>query len=203
MRAKLFVDFWNFQLDWNDVAGKDPQGKPRYIPWKDTFPNVVLDAAAKKLGEKLIYSGVHVYASVDPGGDASLRKFLHAMDSFPGYSVTVKERKSRASPIRCTNCKAEIETCPKCHERLRRTVEKGIDAAIITDMIQMAFDGVYDVGVLASGDADLCQAIAFIQNRIGGKKIYNLWFSGRGVSVRNACWDHINMGDTLRDLGCV
>ena len=201
MRAKIFVDFWNFQLDWNDIAGKDGKGKPIYIPWRDTFPKVIIEEVSKKHGEKLTYSGVHVYASVDPDGDASLRKFLHAMDSFPGYSVTVKERKARKGTIRCSSCQAEVESCPSCKQRLRRTVEKGIDAAIITDIIQMGYDGIYDVGVLASGDADLAQAITFIQNRIG-KQFYNLWFTGRGVSVRNACWDHVIMTELLSPLGC-
>src|SRR5260370_1264125 len=189
LRTKIFVDFWNFQLNWNDAAGAGPGGKPHKLPWKDAFPTVVLEAASKKLGEKMSYSGVHVFASVDPGGgDSGLRNFLHVMESFPGYSVVVKERKARGGKIRCNNCNTEFELCPSCNKKLRRTVEKGIDAAIITDMIQMAYDNVCDIGVLASGDADLAQAITFIQNRIG-KKIYNLWYTGHGVSARNACWD--------------
>ncbi len=27
MRARLFIDFWNFQLDWNNFAGKNPASK--------------------------------------------------------------------------------------------------------------------------------------------------------------------------------
>jgi uncharacterized LabA/DUF88 family protein len=90
--------------------------------------------------------------------------------------------------------------CPKCNQTLRRTVEKGIDVAIVTDMIQMAYDNVYDIGVIGSSDADLCQAVKFINERIG-KPIYHLWWKGRGVDLRNACWDHIEMGGLLGDLG--
>jgi len=87
-----------------------------------------------------------------------------------------------------------------CKKRLRRTVEKGIDAAIITEMVEMGFDGVYDIAVLASNDADLAQATTFIQNRIG-KHIYNLWFPGKGDTLRNACWYYLPMPRLLSDLG--
>ena len=67
-------------------------------------------------------------------------------------------------------------------------------------MVQMAFDKIYDVAVLASNDADFCQAVKFIQERIG-KRVYHLWFPGVGVSVRNVCWDHIRMEELISALG--
>lgn len=199
-RAKLFFDFWNFQLDWNRALGKDDEDKPIRIPWANEIPKVVCEAIGRKLGEKVDYAGTHVYASVDPLGDAPLRRFLHSMESFPGYTVIVKERRSKLAGVRCTKCKAEIVTCPKCNEKLRRTVEKGVDAAIITDMIQMASDNVYDIGVLGSTDADLCPAASFIFQRLG-KQIYNLWFQGRGHDLRNACFDHLKMAELFDELG--
>lgn len=199
-KLKLFVDFWNFQLDWNNLVGKTDQDEPIPIPWKNQLPRVLCEAVGKKRNEPITYAGTHVYASVDPTGDTGLRKFLHAMDSFPGYSVMVKERKARSGGIRCTKCHTRIKTCPSCQERLRRTVEKGIDAAIITDMIQMGYDDIYDVAVLASSDADLSQAVKFIGNRIG-RQVYSLWFPAVGHDLRNACWDHFPVTDLLEELG--
>ena len=199
-KLKLFIDFWNFQLDWNGLVGKTAQGEPISIPWKNQLSRVLCEAVAKKGGESVTYAGTHVYASVDPAGDSGLGKFLHAMDSFPGYCVTVKKRKPRPGGIRCTNCQTEIIQCPSCQHRLRRTVEKGIDSAIITEMIQMGFDNVYDIAVLGSNDADLCQAVTFLQNRLG-KHVYHLWFPGVGVDLRNASWDHFSIPDLLDELG--
>lgn len=200
MRTKLFFDFWNFQLHWNDFVGKAASGKPIRIPWQETLQKVVLTALREKRGENVSYAGTHVYASIDPGGDEALRRFLHRMDSFPGYSVLVKERKRATRPIRCTACNEEFEICPKCQRKLRRTVEKGVDVALLTDMIQMAYDNVYDIAVLGSSDSDLCQGVRFIQERIG-KQIYHLWYTGVGISLRNACWDHIPLSNLLDDLG--
>jgi hypothetical protein len=199
-RVKLFVDFWNFQLHWNDEVGRTPKGDPIKIPWDRVFPDVVVKAVGKKRAEAVSYAGTHVYASTDPIGDASLRRFLHAMDGFPGYAVTVKDRKPVNRPIRCTSCKKEFELCPSCKEKLCRTIEKGVDVAIVTDMIQMAYDNVYDVGVIGSNDSDLCQAMKFIQERIG-KPIYHLWYPGVGMALRNSCWDHIAMHNLFADLG--
>lgn len=198
-RAKIFVDFWNFQLHWNNVVGKTPKGDPIKIPWDKGFIAAVIGLLKSKRAEDVSYNGTHVYASVDPGGDAPLRKFLHVMDGFPGYAVSVKERKPTEKPIRCNRCKKEFELCPSCNEKLRRTVEKGVDVAIVTEMIQMAFDNIYDVGVVCSNDADLCQAIIFIQQRFG-KQIYHLHQGGVGMSVRNACWDHLKLDDLLKAL---
>lgn len=66
MRAKLFVDFWNFQLDWNHLFGKSPSGRPIQIPWESKLPQVILGEVSKKEGTTIKYDGARVYASVDP-----------------------------------------------------------------------------------------------------------------------------------------
>lgn len=201
-RVKIFVDFWNFQLDWNSLVGKTADGEPIRVPWESLFTRVLCDRVGKKANDSAKYSGTYVYASVNPATDKALRSFLHVMDSFPGYKVVVKERKARRGRIRCNNagCKHKITHCPSCSKPLKRSIEKGVDTAILTDMIQMAHDDVYDMAVLASNDADLCQAIEFIQDRLG-KHIFNLWYPGIGDSVRNVCWDHFPVPSLLADMG--
>jgi uncharacterized LabA/DUF88 family protein len=198
-RIKFFFDFWNFQLDWNKATKNSSTGTIFKIPWEDLLPKTIITQINLKRTETLTYAGTHVYGSVHPAGDTDLRRFLHAMESFPGYTVLVKERKSKRGGVRCTSCQNQITHCPTCNAVLKRTIEKGIDAAIITDMIQMAYDRVYDVGVLGSTDADLCPAVAFIFQRIG-IPIYNLWFHDGGHSLRNACYDHVKMADVINAI---
>ena len=52
--------------------------------------------------------------------------------------------------------------------------EKGVDVALVTDLIGLAWDGVYDIGVLVSGDADYTEAV---------KKLV-----GKGRSVELVSW---------------
>ena len=189
MRVKIFVDFWNFQIAWNAFHGKNNNIDPVKIPWKNTFPDVLTQV----LGKEAEYAGTHVYASVNPRTEADrrLRSYLkNVMDSFPGYKVTVKERRP-ASPIRCTNpdCRKPIIECPHCREELKRTSEKGVDAALIVDVIQMANDNIYDRAILVSADGDYVGAVDFIQSRMK-KQISHMWFQREGFALRKACWDH-------------
>jgi len=192
-------DFWNFQLDWNRQVGKDKENKPIPIPWAHHLPRVLTAAIAQKCGEPSKYAGTHVYASVDPTGDAGLRRFLHAMNSFPGYTAIVKERKASKRPTRCSGCGNEIKQCPQCKQTLRRTTEKGVDTTLAISMIQMAFDNVYDIAVLGSTDADLAPAVRFIYERTG-KPVYHLWFPTTGHDLRNACYDHFPMTSLIPEL---
>lgn len=145
--------------------------------------------------------GTHVYASVDPTREADkrLHGFLHVMDGFPGYKVLVKDRKPRSSP-RCPNetCGKRISHCPHCTEEIRGTVEKGIDTAIVVDLIQGAADETYDRAILVSGDADFVPAVEFVQR--GGMQIIHVHFRNQANELMNACWDHRFLDDLMQEL---
>lgn len=198
-RVRIFIDFWNFQLGWNEfhrAAGREP--KDARIPWDEALPRTLVERA----NPKGLYVGTHVYASIDPqsGADKRLNRFLHAMDGFPGYSVTVKERRP-ASAVKCTNekCRERIAACPVCKEPLRRTVEKGIDTALLTDLIRSAFDNTFDQAILVTEDSDFIPAVKFIQER-WTKQIVHAFFRGKSDELRNACWKHIFIDDNMTTL---
>ena len=199
MRIRIFIDFWNFQLSWNQyqyAQGKTP--KEASIPWENTLPQVLVERA----NPKGVYVGTNVYASInrDNEKDRGLNRFLHAMDGFAGYNVTVKERRP-ASPVKCNNpeCKKEISACPHCSVSLKRTVEKGIDAALLTDLIKSAFDNTFDQAILITEDSDFIPAVQFIQER-WTKQIVHVFFRGKSDELRNACWKHIFIDDFMVDL---
>jgi len=199
-RVRIFVDFWNFQINWNDFHTKNGATTPVPIPWKD-LPAYLVAEAVK--GQVAKFAGIHVYASVNSNSekDRKLKNWLdHAMSGLTGYIVDVRERKPRKT-IRCQeeNCKAQITTCPTCNKPLRGTVEKGIDAAVITDLITLAFDDNYDVAVLISGDADYAPAVEYIQKKTD-KQVVQAFFRAHGDQLRNACWDHIFFDDLMGKL---
>jgi NYN domain-containing protein len=203
LRVRIFIDFWNFQLQWNK-SHASVGSELTQIPWKD-LPSVLLAEAAR--GQAAKFAGAHVYASVDPESkkDRGLKKWLHhVLNAMPGYSVDVKERKPRGSTLHCNNenCKASVEQCPKCGGELCGTVEKGVDAAIITDLLSMAFDDNYDNAVLVSGDADYAPAVQYIQKKTD-KQIVQAFFKSHGDQLRTACWDHIFFEDLYAKLNLV
>ena len=197
MRVRILVDFWNLQIAWNRFHEAGGGGRPR-IPWFDILPNVL----TREASGKGVYRGCHVYASVDPrsSADAGLRRFLHAMQGFPGYRVTVKDRKARG-PYRCPHpaCREPVRTCPSCGGLFHRTVEKGVDTALVTDLIQAAIDDLFDIAVLVSADADFVPAVDLVQNRTS-KRVIHAHFRPQGQALRNACWSHLFLDDLMDEL---
>jgi uncharacterized LabA/DUF88 family protein len=196
-RVKIFIDFWNFQLSWNEFHTRRGSGSLVRIPWSPQLPAVLVG----RIAPDAVYAGTHVYASCNPGqmSDQKLRRFFNVMDGFTGYDVLLKERAPRG-PSRCTNpaCRELISTCPHCHETLHRTVEKGIDTALATDLIRYGLDGHYDRAVLIAADADHVPAVEFLGNR--ARQITHAWFRGQAMELRNACWEHIHFDDMMPDL---
>lgn len=195
-RVRIFIDFWNLQLGWNEFHSPD---RPR-IPWDAGLTHALVGHAAADA----IYSGCHVYASFDPQtrADAGLRRFLNnVMKGFPGYHVTVKERKPRGRfTCQHQDCRKPISTCPHCRRALRGTVEKGVDTALATDLIEAAIDDQLDMAVLVSADADFVPAVELVQRRTN-KHIVHAYFKPKGQELRNSCWSHIYIDDLMGELG--
>lgn len=195
MRVKIFIDFWNFQLAWNEYHQRKGAKEVVRIPWKPLLYQVLV----REVDPAATYAGTHVYASYDAHNpaDTGLRRFLNVMDGFPGYDVLVKERKPQSS-IRCPSCRQSIGQCPHCRQTIQRTVEKGVDTALVTDLIQIGIDGHYDRAVLIAADADHVPAVEFLGGRM--KQITHAWFKGHAHELRNACWDHLLFDDLMSQL---
>jgi hypothetical protein len=197
-RVRIFIDFWNLQIQWNRTHAKLGTVGLVQIPWKD-LPGILTAEATP--GQQVKYAGCQVYASIDEEGgkDTGLSNWLqHVLSSYPGYSVEVKKRKLKAN-VKCSECRSEIATCPKCNKPMRQTSEKGIDAAIITDLLSMAFDENYDMAILVSGDADYSPAVQFIQKKTD-KQIVQAFFKAHGDQLRTACWSHIFFEDLFAKM---
>lgn len=198
MKVMIFIDFWNFQLSWNEYHHKLGSPTRIPIPWEKLLSQVLVD----NVESGAAYSGTHVYASINPVNpiDNKLRSFLtNTMDLYPGYRVIVKERKA-AKPFRCSNdgCRKEIITCHHCSKPVSRTVEKGVDTSIAIDLFHYALDNIYDKAILISNDEDFVPAIECIQRR--GNQIIHAAFKNQGLAVKRSCWSHIDFEDIMPEL---
>jgi len=156
LRARIFVDFWNLQLSIIEHRGS------RYrLDWTQLSSLLIAQAAALLRVPMLQFDGTNVYLSYDPNTDSGrrLRNWaINVLDRFPGIRVIVKDRKAKSPPI-CPNCHQEVNTCCHCGGRMVRTVEKGIDTAIVTDMISLAWEDAWDVAILVSSDRDFIPVV--------------------------------------------
>ena len=132
--------------------------------------------------------GGHVYASINPvsDADAKLRRWLENwLNLRPGLQVAVKERTRKGNPV-CPHCHSQIAQCPACGGVMSRTKEKGVDTAIVTDMIRLAWEDAFDIAVLVSSDRDFIPAVEFLDNR--GLKIIQAGFPPVGRDLASSCW---------------
>ena len=150
LRARIFVDFWNLQLNINENKGSSYR-----LDWTKISPFLVTQSEALT-GTSLHFEETIVYLSYDPqtSHGRGLRNWaINVLDHFPGIRVIDKARKAKHPPV-CTNCHKTITHCPHCSVKLKGTVEKGIDTAIVTDMISLAWANAWDVAILISSDRD-------------------------------------------------
>ncbi len=183
--VKIFVDFWNFQLAWNDHVKPAPNSQLPYvrIDWRN-LSNILVGELPSVLGTSvaLQYKGTTVYASVDPtpgSKDEGLRNFLHnVLGQMTGVRTIVRDRRPKS------------DRCPSCSATILRKVEKGIDASIITDLFEGAINNSYDIAILVSNDSDFVPAIQTIQDRLN-KQIIHMAFRQGGDHVRTAAWGNI------------
>lgn len=63
----------------------------------------------------------------------------------------------------------------------RKPQEKGVDVALAVDIVTMAMDGQYDIGIIASTDTDLKPAIEYVYRRFNGTPWIEVmaWYSDK------------------------
>lgn len=190
--VRIFLDFWNFQLNWNDRSGK------ALIDWNALAPALVAEAAVKLSIADCQNDGMRVYASVGPS-DRKLRGWLDTyLDRQPGINVAIRQRKSKTKPIHCKYCDHEQHECPNCNRKYTKSPEKGVDSAIVTDLFSLAWEKSYDVAILVSGDADFVPAVEALQNK--GLKIVNATWKGYGHQLAKTCWASFELDSHISNL---
>jgi len=81
---------------------------------------------------------------------------------------------------------------------MRGTHEKGVDTLIVTDMIRLAWENAYDVGILASTDTDFVPVVQFLQAK--GIKIIHATFPPLGSHLTQVSWSSISIPSILEQL---
>ena len=199
VRVRIFVDFWNFQLSVNRSKGNGFR-----VDWRALGPRLVEEVRGIGLGTggatSVQFDGMHVYLSYNASSHTGrgLKNWaVNTLDRFPGVMVTAKARKRKHSP-KCPSCHQEIPTCPHCGGSTEGTVEKGVDTAIVTDMIKLAWADAYDVAVLVSSDADFIPAVQFLDSK--GVRVIQGGFPPRGVDLARTCWASLDLVTLLDDI---
>lgn len=87
-------------------------------------------------------------------------------------------------------------TLGRLEQRPAGLVEKGVDINIAVDMLRYAFDDLYDVAILVSGDGDFASAVQAVQDR--GKHVENaISKSGQSRHLRQTCDTCLTLDETM------
>jgi len=191
-RIRVFVDYWNLQLTMNErVRRTTNQQDVRFqIDWKKLSGWLAQKASEATGLANYRFDGGIIYASYNPN-TAEGRKHHGWLTTWlnrqPGVQVISYARHPKHAPT-CSTCHHSIPNCPRpeCGADLSGTVEKGVDSAIVTDMIRLAWEDSYEIAVIASSDADLVPAVQFLNQK--GRKVVQAGFPPSGVSLATACW---------------
>ena len=197
-KARIFFDFWNFQLTLNYVTPSSYRPDWRKLPaWLlQQAEGLVLSDSS----ETLHYEGSHVYISYNPQtrkGRNLNQWAATVLGRFPGFHVVSVERKAKGSPT-CPGCHQRIDECPLCEAEMTRTVEKGIDTAIVTDMITLGLEDAWHVGILVSSDRDFIPAVNYLATK--GYKVIHAGFPPHGMDLARACWGSIDIRTGLHEI---
>lgn len=200
LRLRVFVDFWNLQLTLNERVAEQngvPEARVK-IDWVQ-LPNVLIREAARILAvTDFSYDGMIVFTSYNPKTEKKYHKWAtNFLDRQPGIQVQCHERRPKRPP-RCPVCHEPIKDCPKCGVRMAGTTEKGVDTAIATAMIRLAWEQAFDVAILVSSDADLVPAVKFLDLR--GFRVIQAAFPPAGIDLSRACWGTIDIMSLRRNI---
>lgn len=100
------------------------------------------------------------------------QKSFHNLLEYNGFKVT-------ALPLRTRGITYECEKCGH-QNTLQKHMEKGVDIALVTDMLSFGIMRYYDTGIMVSGDLDYFKAIEEVQRK--GVKIEIAYFRNGGIS---------------------
>jgi uncharacterized LabA/DUF88 family protein len=190
--VRIFIDFWNLQLSIRDIDSN------YRLDWKKISPLLVSETETL-LGEQMRFVGTRVYMSYSssPGGSNLKNWSINTLDRFPGISVIGKQRQVKRPPS-CPNCHTLVKVCPHCGGNMQGTVEKGIDTAIVTDMVSLAWENAWDVAILVSSDKDFIPAVEFLNSK--GYRVVNVHFPPAGIHLSRTCWGSIDLRSHLNKL---
>ena len=104
----------------------------------------------------------YYYDSAQEPLDSKKQGFL---DFLRSLSVTVVTRKLRFKSTECKHCKTKDVNIP---------YQKGVDVALVTDVMSLANENAYEIAIIVSGDNDFVDAINYIKGK--GKKVWVVSF---------------------------
>ena len=146
---------------------------------KTTFEEIIKKVETKREIVDIFYYTALLDKSIDEKRYNKHKKFLEKIKKIPNFNVVL-----------CNLRKMILED-----GSVDFTI-KGDDVYLATDLIKGAYENLYDVAIIVSGDADFIPAIKLVQKN--NKKVINAFFpKSSSYLLRNCCDGSINLKKAL------
>ncbi len=173
-RVIIFIDGSNFYHLCNDSLGTN---------------NIEFGAFCKKLcdGRDLVqirYYNAAQKQQTAPVAYKNQQKFFARIRKIEKLVIILGKLKKRG--IKCPICQDLIKTCPLCKHIIFNLVEKNTDVNFAIDVVRLAYEDEYDVGILVTGDGDFSGAVKLGQ-KIGKKFEHARFGFGYSSELNSIC----------------
>ena len=201
-KVRVFIDFWNFAVDWRDLTRELPE---KNLNWSK-FPSVIIEHLDEILPLRRIQKelrAVKVYASIKPteyisSSDTSQQDvyleekrgewFRNYLDQLTAYTVDITTQSQREM------------TCNFCNKDTGLFVEQGVDTKMAIDLVALASRDLFDIAVIITNDTDIIPSIKCVQDALD-KQVVHIGVRGTSKNdVKNECWGHIFIEEMLADI---
>lgn len=146
---------------------------------KTTFEEIIKKVETKREVVDIFYYTALLDKSFDEKRYEEHKKFLDKIKKIPNFNVVL-----------CNLRKVILED-----GSVDFTI-KGDDVHLATDLIKGAYENLYDVAIIVSGDADFIPAIKLVQKN--SRKVINAFFpKSSSYLLRNCCEGSINLKKAL------
>jgi len=147
---------------------------------KISFEEIIKKVETKRDVINIFYYTAELDKNLNEKKYLEHRRFLEKIEEIPNFNVVL-----------CSLRRIVLE------DGSVEFMIKGDDVYLATDLIKGAYEDLYDVAIIVSGDADFIPAIKLVQKK--GKKVINAFFpKSSAYLLRNCCEGSINLKKILK-----
>lgn len=161
-KTMVFIDARNILGGWWNYCKANGFVKKNSLGKLELMKKINYEKLIAEITKDTDFVRGYFYDAVDEPIDARKNGFF---DKLRSLEITVVTKPLKYKDEQCKHCNKMDVHIP---------YQKGVDVALVTDVMGLAFEKAYDIAIIVSGDNDFVDAIEFIKSK--GLKVWVVSF---------------------------
>lgn len=162
-KSMVFIDASNLLGGWWTYCKNNNYTSPNKTTSKQELTKKIdYDKLIKEITKDTDFIRGYFYDAVNEPIDSKKQGFF---DKLRSIEITIVTKKLRHKSVQCKHCSTTDYNVP---------YQKGIDVALVTEVMSLATEKAYEIAIIVSGDNDFVDAINFIKSK--GLKVWVVSF---------------------------